>query len=175
MYTVRLLKPASRGLGRLDKSVATRIVRRLRWLAENLDSINPEPLKGDLQGLYKLREGDYGIAYEYSEVTLDHGSPRRSPARNLQVKEVAEVRRKTGLVLDSASNQRCLMRKLATDEGIIENGGIELPPDAEILNRTRVDVVVADSEAALVPCVASPHLADREKAKDFEKSIIEVV
>jgi len=64
MYTIRFLKPATRGLARLDKAVATRVVRRLRWLAENLDSVNPEPLKGHLQGLYKLREGDYRIAYE---------------------------------------------------------------------------------------------------------------
>jgi len=64
MYQIRLLKPASRGLERLDKAVATRVVRRLRWLAENLDNINPEPLKGRLQGLYKLRQGDYRIAYE---------------------------------------------------------------------------------------------------------------
>jgi len=64
MYTIRLLKPASRGLERLDKAIATRVVRRLRWLAENLDSINPEPLKGRWRGLFKLREGDYRIAYE---------------------------------------------------------------------------------------------------------------
>ena len=64
MYTIRLLKPASRGLGRLDKAIATRVVRRLRWLAEHLDSISPEPLKGRLRGLYKLREGDYRVAYE---------------------------------------------------------------------------------------------------------------
>ena len=64
MYTVRLLKPASRELGRLDRAVATRVARRLRWLAENLDNIKLEPLKGRLQGLYKLREGDYRIAYE---------------------------------------------------------------------------------------------------------------
>lgn len=64
MYTIRLLKPASRGLERLDKAVAPRVVRRLRWLAENLDSIKPEPLKGRLRGLYKVREGDYRIAYE---------------------------------------------------------------------------------------------------------------
>jgi mRNA interferase RelE/StbE len=64
MYTIRLLKSASRGLEGLDKAVATRIVRRLNWLAENLDSINPEPLKGRLRGLYKLREGDYRIGYE---------------------------------------------------------------------------------------------------------------
>lgn len=64
MYTVRLLKSASRGLEGLDKAVATRIVRRLNWLAENLESIKPEPLKGPLRGLYKIREGDYRIAYE---------------------------------------------------------------------------------------------------------------
>jgi mRNA interferase RelE/StbE len=64
IYTIRLLKPASRGLERLDKAVATRVVRRLRWLAENLESINPEHLKGPVQGLYKLREGDYRLAYE---------------------------------------------------------------------------------------------------------------
>ena len=40
------------------------MVRKLRWLAENLDGISPEPLKGRLRGLYKLREGDYRIAYE---------------------------------------------------------------------------------------------------------------
>lgn len=49
---------------RLDKAIATRVVRRMRWLAENLDSIKPEPLKGRLRGLYKVREGDYRIAYE---------------------------------------------------------------------------------------------------------------
>ena len=41
-----------------------RVVRKLRWLAQNLDSINPESLKGDLAGLYKLREGDYRIVYQ---------------------------------------------------------------------------------------------------------------
>ena len=64
MYTVRLLKSASRELERLDKTIATRIVRRLRWLAENFDSLDPKPLKGRLHGLYKLREGDYRIVYE---------------------------------------------------------------------------------------------------------------
>ena len=64
MYKIRLLKPASRDLDRFDKAVATRLVRRLNWLAENLDSINPEPLKGPLRGLNKLREGDYRIVYQ---------------------------------------------------------------------------------------------------------------
>jgi mRNA interferase RelE/StbE len=64
MYSLRLLKDATREISRLDKPIATRLVRKLRWLAENLDNINPEPLKGGLAGLYKLREGDYRVVYE---------------------------------------------------------------------------------------------------------------
>ncbi len=64
MYSVRILKAATRDLQRLDRAVARRIVRRLRWLAENLDAIRPIPLAGELSGLYKLREGDYRIIYE---------------------------------------------------------------------------------------------------------------
>ncbi len=64
MYTIRILKPASRELARLDKVVARRIVDRIRWLAENLEKIKPKALKGELSGLYKLREGDYRIIYE---------------------------------------------------------------------------------------------------------------
>lgn len=64
MYSIRLLKDATREINRLDKPVASRILRKLRWLAENLDNITPEPLKGGLAGLYKLREGDYRVVYE---------------------------------------------------------------------------------------------------------------
>jgi mRNA interferase RelE/StbE len=64
LYTVRILKAASRELERLNKPVARRVVERIRWLAENLEKARPQPLKGDLSGLYKLREGDYRIIYE---------------------------------------------------------------------------------------------------------------
>jgi mRNA interferase RelE/StbE len=64
MYTVRILKAATRELERLDKAVARRVVERIQWLAENLQSINPVGLKGDLSGLYKLRQGDYRIIYQ---------------------------------------------------------------------------------------------------------------
>jgi len=65
------------------------------------------------------------------------------------------------------------MKRLATYEGIIENGRVKLPPDAGIPDRTRVYIVVPDGEAISVPYIASPHLANREQAKDFEKRIIE--
>ena len=64
MYTLRILGAASRELARLDKPVAKRIVERIRWLTDNLDNIEPQALKGDWAGLYKLREGDYRIIYE---------------------------------------------------------------------------------------------------------------
>lgn len=64
MYKARILKTASRELAHLDKPIAKRIVERIQWLAANLDNANPKALKGDLAGLYKLREGDYRIIYE---------------------------------------------------------------------------------------------------------------
>jgi mRNA interferase RelE/StbE len=72
MYSIRLLKDASQDLMRLDKPVAKRIVRKLRWLADNLNDLSPEPLKGEFSGLYKLRQGDYRIIYEIlrSEETI---------------------------------------------------------------------------------------------------------
>jgi mRNA interferase RelE/StbE len=48
----------------MDPSVARRIADRIRWLAEHCEEITPEPLHGDLAGLFKSREGDYRIIYE---------------------------------------------------------------------------------------------------------------
>ncbi len=64
MYTLRILKSASRELAQLDNEPARRIVARIRWLAENFEEIKPKVLKGELAGLYKLREGDYRVIYE---------------------------------------------------------------------------------------------------------------
>ena len=63
-YVIRVLDGASRDLARLDRPVAGRIVRRLRWLADNLDTIKPVALGADLAGLFKLRVGDYRVIYE---------------------------------------------------------------------------------------------------------------
>lgn len=63
-YRIRILRAALRELERLDKPVGRRIVRRIRWLAENLDTVRLEPLTGDLAGFYKLRVGDYRVIYE---------------------------------------------------------------------------------------------------------------
>lgn len=81
MFTPRILKSASRELARLDAVVARRIVDRIRWLAANLEQIKPEPLTGDLSGLFKLREGDYRIVYEIlrrERLVLIHSVGHRS-------------------------------------------------------------------------------------------------
>jgi len=64
LYSIRFLKPASKDLEKLDRQTAKRIVDRLDWLSTNLESTKLFPLKGDLAGLYKLREGSYRIIFE---------------------------------------------------------------------------------------------------------------
>lgn len=64
MYQVRILEAAARQLAGLDPVMARRIVKRVRWLAQNLEEIQLEALAGDLAGLDKLRIGDYRVLYE---------------------------------------------------------------------------------------------------------------
>jgi mRNA interferase RelE/StbE len=64
MYQLRILDSATRELAALDRQVAIRIARRVQWLAENIESINPLPLSGNLSDLYKFRIGDYRVIYE---------------------------------------------------------------------------------------------------------------
>ena len=65
------------------------------------------------------------------------------------------------------------MRKLATYEGIVENGHVTLPPNADIHEKTRVYVLVPDAETRTTHYIASPRLVHPEQAKDFEKQVIE--
>lgn len=64
MYSIRILKPASKELEALDRSIAKRIADRIQWVAAHLDSTKLYPLKGELNGLYKIREGSYRILFE---------------------------------------------------------------------------------------------------------------
>ncbi len=64
MYSLRILKPASKELEKLDRFTAKHIAARIHWLSENLDSTKLFPLKGELKGLYRIREGSYRIIFE---------------------------------------------------------------------------------------------------------------
>jgi hypothetical protein len=52
MYRIRILDAATRVLARLDNPVGRRIVERLNWPVANFGTITPEPLTGELSGLY---------------------------------------------------------------------------------------------------------------------------
>jgi mRNA interferase RelE/StbE len=71
MYQVTFIPHVEHDLKRLDRAVRLRILRKIEWLAENLESLSPHVLTGQWQGMYKLRVGDYRVIY-----TLD---PDREP------------------------------------------------------------------------------------------------
>jgi mRNA interferase RelE/StbE len=64
MYQVEFRPRAVQEFEKLDDVVAARVLKKLRWLAENYDSIKPEPLAGPFTSLYKLRVGDYRVMYQ---------------------------------------------------------------------------------------------------------------
>jgi len=65
------------------------------------------------------------------------------------------------------------MGKLATYEGVVENGHVTLPPHVDIPERTRVYVLVPDLETRKTFNIPGARLLHPEQAKDFEKQIIE--
>ena len=64
------------------------------------------------------------------------------------------------------------MRKLATYDGVVENGHVTLPPNADIPDKTRVYSLVPDVKTQAF-YIASPRLVHPEQAKDFEMQVIE--
>ncbi|MBI4786951.1 MAG: type II toxin-antitoxin system RelE/ParE family toxin [Chloroflexi bacterium] len=64
MYRLVIVESAERELKRLDRSIAQRVRDRVRWLAENVEQIEPRVLTADLAGFFKLRVGDYRVLYK---------------------------------------------------------------------------------------------------------------
>ncbi|MEW5717156.1 MAG: type II toxin-antitoxin system RelE/ParE family toxin [Chloroflexota bacterium] len=64
MYHAKLADEAERDLEQLDKPIAQRIRKRIKWLADNFEQVTPEPLSGPLANLHKLRVGDYRVLYD---------------------------------------------------------------------------------------------------------------
>jgi len=58
MYNVGFTSDGDADLARLDTPIAQRVLRKLRWLAENFDVIKPETLTGQWGGMFKLSVGD---------------------------------------------------------------------------------------------------------------------
>lgn len=63
MVQVDFTPVAEADLANLDRPIAQRVLKKLRWLAENFETITPERLVGRWQGVFKLRVGDYRVLY----------------------------------------------------------------------------------------------------------------
>lgn len=70
MPAVRFAPEAIQQLERLDRPTAQRILKQIRWLSENFTELKPELLTGNLEGLYKLRAGDYRVLYTVSDIEI---------------------------------------------------------------------------------------------------------
>ena len=64
-YQVRFLPEAADEFASLDKPIAERVLKKLKWLAENFENLSPMPLCGELKGLFKLRVGSYRVLYSF--------------------------------------------------------------------------------------------------------------
>lgn len=64
-YKVEFKTEAIAGIEVLTSTIQERILRKIRWLSENFDNLEPQALSADLSGLFKLRIGDYRVIYSF--------------------------------------------------------------------------------------------------------------
>jgi mRNA interferase RelE/StbE len=64
-YLIEYEVEAISDLEKVTPDIRMRIVKKINWLADNFDQINPQSLTADLSGLFKLRVGDYRVIYEF--------------------------------------------------------------------------------------------------------------
>ena len=65
-YGVEFTRTAENDLSRLDRTVAQQVLDRLRWLADNADSVSHKALTAQFKGAFSLRIGDYRAIYSYN-------------------------------------------------------------------------------------------------------------
>ncbi len=63
--------------------------------------------------------------------------------------------------------------KVATYEGIIENGKVRLADNIHIPEKSHVFVVVPNNEYELLAAVRSPRLARPDQVDDFKKEVVQ--
>ena len=63
-WRFELTDEAEADLGKLDSSIRTQVLEKIKWFRENFEQITPLPLGGKWRGFFKLRVGDYRIIYE---------------------------------------------------------------------------------------------------------------
>ena len=70
MVKIYWTEDAVKDLGRLDKPIEQRVLKKISWLSNNFESITPEPLSGEFKGTFKLRIGDWRVVYTVEGQTL---------------------------------------------------------------------------------------------------------
>lgn len=67
-YHIDYLPDALKDLKRLEKTITTRIIEKIKRLAENAAILPHEKLQGQWAGFCKLRVGDYRVIYTLREL-----------------------------------------------------------------------------------------------------------
>ena len=72
-YSLSLSPVAADRIRQLDRMIAERVMKRLKWLSENFEKLKPEALTGRFDRLYKFKIGSYRVIYSISheEKTLN--------------------------------------------------------------------------------------------------------
>jgi mRNA interferase RelE/StbE len=69
MYRLNFSSQGEASFASLDRAISQHIFNKLKWLVQNIDTINHKKLRGNLTGLYKLRIGDWRVIYEIDRST----------------------------------------------------------------------------------------------------------
>ena len=63
MFEVEFTRVAEHDLSRLDRTVAQEVLNRLRWLAQNVETVRHRALTAQMRGAFSLRIGQYRAVY----------------------------------------------------------------------------------------------------------------
>jgi len=64
MYKLDFSAEGKASLALLDKEIGQRVLDKLKWLIQNIETIQLLPLRGKYSGLFKLKVGDWRVIYE---------------------------------------------------------------------------------------------------------------
>ena len=62
-WSFKVTDVADSDLNRIGEPVKARVLEKLKWFRSNFDKIVPEPLGAGWRGFFKLRVGDWRVAY----------------------------------------------------------------------------------------------------------------
>lgn len=66
-WNVDFEESAKRDLNKLDSSTCRQVIKKIEWLGEYFEEIQVQQLQAGWSGYFKLRAGDWRIAYTFNE------------------------------------------------------------------------------------------------------------